>query len=313
MSEQRQRDAAELHSAQYFGRERDFWWNPDFLELMATRWRLADTHSLADIGCGIGHWSRLLFPHLATDARISCIDREPRWIPRAEAAFRQQFPSASPDAFMGITADATDLPLPADHFDVVTCQTLLMHLPDPIAAIREMIRIARPGGLVIAVEPNNFFNRLAFNSLTWDRSDDELSRRFRFWLCYHRGKIRNGEGNDTIGELLPGYFAKLELAEIQVYSSDKAAAIYPPYNTDEQAILLAQQQQWRENESGPWDLSTLRRHVLAGGGTPALFDEVVAELRRAAQDEEVALQKGEFVAGNGSLQYLVSGRKPPQR
>ena len=105
------------------------------------------------------------------------------------------------------SADAIKLPLPADHFDVVTCQTLLMHLRDPIAAMREMFRIARPGGLIVAVEPNNFINRLEFNSLTWDKDDDELSRRFRFWLCYHRGKIRNGEGNDTIGEHLPGYFA----------------------------------------------------------------------------------------------------------
>ena len=30
------------HSADYFGPQRDFWWNDDFLDLMARRWRLGD-------------------------------------------------------------------------------------------------------------------------------------------------------------------------------------------------------------------------------------------------------------------------------
>lgn len=28
------------HSAEYFGEQRDFWWNHDFLQLMARRWNL---------------------------------------------------------------------------------------------------------------------------------------------------------------------------------------------------------------------------------------------------------------------------------
>src|ERR1039458_5904506 len=40
------------HSAEQFGPQRDFWWNRDFLDLMATRWRLREAASLADIGCG---------------------------------------------------------------------------------------------------------------------------------------------------------------------------------------------------------------------------------------------------------------------
>ena len=30
------------HSAEYFGPQRDFWWNRDFLDLRAKRWRLAE-------------------------------------------------------------------------------------------------------------------------------------------------------------------------------------------------------------------------------------------------------------------------------
>jgi hypothetical protein len=38
------------HSAEYFGESRDFWWNQDFLELMAKRLQLAQVESVLDVG-----------------------------------------------------------------------------------------------------------------------------------------------------------------------------------------------------------------------------------------------------------------------
>jgi hypothetical protein len=52
---------SEPHSAEQFGAQRDFWWNRDFLDRMAKRWRLGEASTLADIGCGCCHWSRLLY------------------------------------------------------------------------------------------------------------------------------------------------------------------------------------------------------------------------------------------------------------
>lgn len=297
------------HSAEQFGPQRDFWWNRDFLDLMATRWRLREASSLADIGCGLGHWSRLLYPYLRAPARFAGVDREARWVSEAAVNFHRAFPQVPPDLLTVVRGDATAIPLPNDTFEVVTCQTLLMHLARPADALREMVRILRPGGLLVCVEPNNLWNYLAFTSLTAEEPVEVLVRRFEFWLRYHRGKAAAGQGDHGIGDLLPGAFAQAGLTDIMVHLSDRAAALFPPYNTPAQQALVQQGRQWKDSATGPWDRAELRRQVLGGGGTVELFARTFGELKEAFNREQAAIAAGTFHAGFGGITYLVSGRK----
>jgi SAM-dependent methyltransferase len=297
------------HSAEQFGPQRDFWWNRDFLDLMAARWRLGEATSLADIGCGLCHWSRLLYPYLRPPARFAGVDREARWVAEAALSFRRAFPQVPPDLLTVVQGDATAIPLPNDSFDVVTCQTLLMHLARPADALREMLRILRPGGLLICVEPNNLWNYLPFTSLTAEEPVEVLVRRFEFWLRYHRGKAAAGQGDHTIGDLLPGAFPQAGLTDIAVHLSDRTAALFPPYETPAQQALVQQARQWKDAATGPWDRADLRRHVLGGGGTDELFVRAFAEMIEAFNREKEAIAAGTFHAAFGGLTYLVSGRK----
>ncbi len=59
-----------------------------------------------------------------------------------------------------VRADATRLPFPDDTFDTVTSMWMLETLPDPLLAVRELLRVLRPDGLVLTTfstlpaEPN---------------------------------------------------------------------------------------------------------------------------------------------------------------
>ncbi len=298
------------HSADQFGPQRDFWWHRDFLDLMATRWRLRAAGSLADIGCGPGHWSRLLYPYLRVPARLTGVDREARWVTEAAQNFRRAFPNAAPDQFTFVEGDATKLPLPDHAFEVVTCQTLLMHLERPLAALREMLRILRPGGLLVCVEPNNLWNYLPFTSLSAGEPVELLVERFEFWLRYHRGLQAVGRGDHTIGDLLPGYFAQLGLGDITVHLSDRAASIFPPYTTPAQQVLLEAESGAKAAALGPWNREAVRRCVLDGGGSDGFFERVFAGLLANFTREQQAILAGNFHAGGGGVTYLVSGRKP---
>jgi SAM-dependent methyltransferase len=74
--------------AAFDGEWRDLWWNQDFLELMAVRWRLSDVRSVLDVGCGAGHWGQMLATVLPKDARIVGVDHESGFLETARERAR---------------------------------------------------------------------------------------------------------------------------------------------------------------------------------------------------------------------------------
>src|SRR5262249_28625283 len=161
----------ESHSAEYFGETRDYWWNPDFLALMGRRLALDRVHDVLDVGCGVGHWGQLLAGVLPKSARVQGVDPDPSWVEQAVARAAAR---GLADRFRYQVAIAEKLPFADASFDLVTCQTVLIHVPDPGAAIDEMIRVTRPGGLILAAEPNNITRALIFDSLTFHDPVDEV-------------------------------------------------------------------------------------------------------------------------------------------
>jgi ubiquinone/menaquinone biosynthesis C-methylase UbiE len=70
----------------------------------------------------------------------------------------------------GKVADAESLPYPDDHFDLVVGHAVLHHIPDVTLALREVLRVLKPGGrFVFAGEPTRYGDVVArrLSRLTW--------------------------------------------------------------------------------------------------------------------------------------------------
>lgn len=293
------------HSINYFGDYRDFWWNKAFLDLTAKRLELHKYTSMLDVGCGQGHWTRILAPYLHKNSKITAVDSDPRWY--SENPELEKYFSNLGMPFSLKKADAQNLPFEDNSFDFVTCQTVLIHVPDPQKALEEMKRVLKPGGTLLCVEPNNIVQSLTKTSLTKNDSIEETLDHIKYRLIIEKGKRNLGQGDNSIGDLLPGMFAMEDLKNIEVRLSDKAIAMYPPYNNEEQMATI---EQWMKGSS--WTLGN-RKDIdyFSAAGEKYMPFYFEYQDKYARRDEHVmgALQREQYHAGGGSMMYLVSGVK----
>ncbi len=93
-----------------------------------------------DVGCGPGALTTQLVDRLGADA-VAGVDPSPPFV----AAARERFPAV--DVRLGA---AEDLPFPDDSFDAALAQLVVPFMSDPVAGLREMGRVTKPGGTVSA-------------------------------------------------------------------------------------------------------------------------------------------------------------------
>lgn len=294
------------HSAEHFGDARDHWWNRDFLQLIAKRWKFDTARNVLDVGCGVGHWAMVLAAVLHRDARVTGVDPEPNWVRLAAARAAD---AGLAERFEYRKGAAENLPFPDDSFDLTTCQTVLIHTSDPSAALTEMRRVTRPGGLVVVAEPNNVSGALMMDSLASQTSTEELVELVRFQLTCERGKVALGEGDNSLGERVAGLFVAAGLLDVDVYVNDKACVIHPPYATAEQRAFVTDVRARDEQNRWIWDERETRRFFLAGGGKEPEFAAHFARGLEAGRRMVRSLDAQTYHGIAGGAFYLVAGRK----
>ncbi len=111
-------------------------WAPVLLPLtkaLLDRLPLADARLVVDVGTGVG----AAIPEIETrapKARVIGVDRSIGMLRLAGGVP------------VRVVMDASRLALASDVADVVVAAFMLFHLPDPVAGLREMRRVTRPGG-----------------------------------------------------------------------------------------------------------------------------------------------------------------------
>src|SRR5262245_607384 len=121
----------EPHSVLYFGDTRDHWWNSDFSALIAARTGLGVRREVLDVGTGFGHFARTILPHLPRGAVLTGLDPERASIAEAEERTRRFARCAGLEVELRFVEGRVEaLPFPAEVFDAVVAQTLLIHVRD---------------------------------------------------------------------------------------------------------------------------------------------------------------------------------------
>jgi len=264
---------------------------------------------VVDVGCGLGYLGYTFWPFYGEGGRYTGIDQNARLIEEAGQAARDWAKGGQVSLRVG---DAYRLPLPDDGADIVMCQTLLIHLEKPGQALSEMARVARPGGLVVCFEPDNHNPTLGelFNSLP-ERSVEEHLLHVKVQMISHRGRIKLGDGDKSIGVKVPHLMKEAGLVDIDVRTNDRAHYIEPPYEDMLQKRSLEHLKIYLLDDDNRANLiAREKEEFLAGGG-----DMTEYERYRAMSDKYLALLKkqvedGEYYACAAGAFYIVKARKP---
>lgn len=141
---------------------------------------------LLDVGCGPGTITLDLADHVAPGV-VTAIDNvpDPLDVARATATARGDTTTSFE------VGDVYALDFPDDTFDVVHAHQVLQHLTDPVAALVEMRRVCRPGGLVAVRDAD-------YAAMVWHPADPRLDD----WLALYEAVARGNGAEPDAGRRL---------------------------------------------------------------------------------------------------------------
>lgn len=145
---------------------------------------LDDTMALLDVGCGPATITCDLASRVASVIGIEPVDG----ILEQARATAEATDRANATFEVG---SVYDLRFEDDTFDVVHAHQVLQHLTDPVAAMREMVRVTKPAGFVAVRDAD-------YHAMTWYPALRELDR----WMEIYQSVARHNDAEPDAARFL---------------------------------------------------------------------------------------------------------------
>ncbi|EGF54737.1 class I SAM-dependent methyltransferase [Actinomyces sp. oral taxon 170] len=166
--------------------------------------RLRAGMDLLDVGCGPATITADLAEHVAP-GRVVGLDAAPGALEAARATLAERGLSGQVEL---TTGDVMALPFDDDSFDVVHAHQVLQHLSDPVGALTEMRRVARPGGIVAVRDA-------VYSAMTWFPEPEGMS----LWRSVYMATARGNGGEPDAGSRLLAWAHRAGFTEVTASAS----------------------------------------------------------------------------------------------
>jgi ubiquinone/menaquinone biosynthesis C-methylase UbiE len=227
--------------------------------------------SVLDVGCGPGSIT-CDFAGLVAPGQVIGLDRSADIVAQATALAAER----GVDNVTFQTGNIYDLDFEDESFDLVHAHQVLQHLTDPVAALREMRRVAKPGGTVAVRDAD-------FHGMSWYPQLPELDE----WMDVYQRVARHNNAEPDAGRRLVHWAQAAGLTDVTPSSANWL------YATDSERAWL----------SGVWadrvEKSAFARQATEYGMADAEgLARMAAGWRRwgAAQDGWFLMPNGEVIA-----------------
>lgn len=174
--------------------------------------------SVLEVGCGMGEDAIALAKQVGSTGKVTAVDRSQMMLHQAIASTENL---SLPIEF--ILADAQQLPFADQIFDAARVDRTLQHIEHPQSAIAEMVRVVRPGGWVVAIEPD-------WGTFVVDSDQRPLTRQLLNLWC-------DNFPCGWIGRHLFRYFRQAGLTDLQV---NPETIVFTEFELADQILALTQ-------------------------------------------------------------------------
>jgi SAM-dependent methyltransferase len=178
--------------------------------VLLERTALGSGQHAIDVGCGPRGILELLVEHVGPGGRIVGLDSDPALVELATRFAAER----GWDNVELICADARHSGLPSDTFDLVHARTLLIGLSQPEDVLTELVRLTRPGGWLVGMEPDAEHPVCHPPHPAVDRLSELLTR-----------ALAGAGGDPHFGRRLAELYRRAGLVDVTV---DIRAPVYPP-------------------------------------------------------------------------------------
>ena len=168
-------------------------WTGELRGYLFQRAGLPAARRVLEVGCGTG----AILSGLATGAAVHGLDLESARLTEA----RRHAPRAKL-----VCGNALWLPYASGVFDVTFCHFLLLWVGNPLQALREMKRVTRPGGSILALAEPDYNARMD--------KPDELARLGR----WQTESLQRQGADPAVGSRLPELFRQAGIRPIETGS-----------------------------------------------------------------------------------------------
>ena len=305
MSERRFVDFGRGHWFGPLEASRRFFWDVADLPRLAELLELGPGLRIADFGCGWGYLGHLLLPLIDPGGRIDGFDLDEELIARArercvEAGLRGRVVFHSGDiTCLDEVAD--------DRYDLAICQTVLMHLSRPEEALSEMLRVVRPGGLVVAIEPDLLGSAASQRDNIEADDFEHLRDRLAVHSYIAQGALLLGAGDYRIAGRLPQLMEAVGLEAPQLWFNPvgrQCLASGAGLDQNYASFLLASLE-----ESAPQSpLEEQQPLFAAAGGSAGLWSRFLRRERQLDRERMNALREGRYQSAMSPQLGVCTGR-----
>jgi ubiquinone/menaquinone biosynthesis C-methylase UbiE len=242
--------------------------------------KIEEGHTVLDVAGGSGEPGLTIAEKVGPRGSVTCTDAGAEMVEAARHdATRRGLANVQ---FRQCTADS--LPFPDNSFDVTVCRLGIMFVPDPLVALREMLRVTKPGGkLALAVWHKSEVNPFCYvvtnvmaQHVDSPAADPDAPNAFRFAETGKLANVLTEAGACEVEERVVKFNIQAPISAHQFWTmrsqtSDTLREKLAKLSTDEQAQIAAEVEQ-EVKEFFPHDQMNFPAQMILVTGTKPAAD-----------------------------------------